>query len=245
MRKQFSIILFIFTLPLLSVAQSFDLGGIYGVSGYLGDLNEKLFFRLQRDRTMTGGFLRYHINKKINVRLNVYSGSISGSDFDYTKKPWRQQRGFSFVSPIKEYSVLVGYDVLKLFPKAHKVPLTLRANVGIGMANINPKVDYNEPNSMYEDVSIDKFAQYNHNLLVLPLGIDFSWQFSKTFSIGFDGSMHKTFTDYVDGVSKLGQPKLKDWYFFGGISVIQKLNSISSDNKTYHYSKRHVRCPTF
>jgi Domain of unknown function (DUF6089) len=245
MRKQHNLILLFFFFPFLSHSQTFSLGGIFGIAGYLGDVNEKIYFRIQRDRTVAGGYFRYQANNMFSLRFNIYKGSLSGSDFDYSKNTWRQQRGFSFVSTFKEYSAAAEYDVLKLLPNTQKLPLSVRLNLGVGYTVTNPIVDYNEPNAIYEDVTADKLAEYNRNILVLPIGLSFEWHFSKTFSLGIDGGMRKTFTDYLDGVSKLGNTKLKDWYFIGGISLTQKLNWIFDDNPHNRRSNRRVKCPSF
>ncbi len=245
MRKQHNLLPLLLLLPLFSFAQSFELGGTFGITGYMGDVNEKFYFPIQRNRTVAGGFLRYRATDAINVRLNMYRGSIAGSDLDFTNSIWRKERGFSFVSPIKEYSLTAEYNVLKLLPNTKDLPLSINAQIGVGYGIINPKTDYNEPNKMFEDVSIDKLAQFNHNILILPIGGSVEWHFSKTFSLGIEAGMRKTFTDYIDGVSLLAQPNLKDWYFIGGISLTQKLNWIGREKKSYNVSRRRVKCPSF
>jgi hypothetical protein len=245
MKKQFNLIPLLFLLPSFSFAQSFELGGVLGITGYMGDLNENLYFPIQRDRSVVGGFLRYRVTDVLNVRINMYRGSIGGSDVEHTVSTWRKERGFSFVSPIREYSVTAEYNVLRLLPNTEELPLSINVQSGIGFSVINPKTDYNEANKMFEDVNIDKLAQFNRKILVLPIGANFEWHFSKNFSMGIEAGMRKTFTDYIDGVSILGRPELKDWYFMGGISVTQKLNWGFKEKKSYHMSRKRVKCPSF
>jgi opacity protein-like surface antigen len=245
MKKQHNLFPLLLLLPLFSFAQSFELGGIFGITGYMGDVNEKLYFPIQRDRTVAGGFLRYRAMDAFNVRLNMYRGSIAGSDLDFTNTTWRKERGYSFVSPIKEYSITAEYDVFKLLPNSDDIPLSLYLQAGVGYTIINPKTNFNEANNLSEKVNVDKMADFNRNILVLPIGATFELHFSKTFSLGIEAGMRKTFTDYIDGVSLLGNPALKDWYFVGGISLTQKLNLPIREKKSYHVSRRRVKCPSF
>jgi hypothetical protein len=245
MRKQHNLLQLLLLLPLFSFAQSFELGGIYGITGYMGDVNEKLFFPIQRDRSVAGGFLRYRATDAFNVRFNMYRGFIGGSDLENAKNEWRKQRGFSFTSPIKEYSVTAEYNVLKLLPNSEELPLSINVQAGVGYGHINPRTDFNESNNSSERINLDKMADFNRNILVLPIGATFELHFSKTFSLGIEAGMRKTFTDYLDGVSALGNAKLKDWYFIGGISLTQKLNWANREKKSYHVSRRRVKCPSF
>jgi hypothetical protein len=175
----------------------------------------------------------------------VYRGSIAGSDFDYVSSTSRKERGFSFVSPVKEYSITAEYNVLRLLPNSEELPLSINLQAGVGYSRINPKTDFNEANNVSEKINVDKLADFNRNILILPIGASFEWHFSKTFSIGLEAGMRKTFTDYIDGVSLLGNPKLKDWYFIGGICLTQKLNWVFREKKNYHVSRKKVKCPSF
>jgi OmpA-OmpF porin, OOP family len=229
MRKTNSILFVLLTaLPSLLFSQKLSLGVFSGSSFYLGDVTERFYFQgIIKNKPSVGGFLKYDFNNRFSIRANYLQGEISGDERIYHKIPWRVERGFSFKSPIKESSVIAEWSFLKKefgnYSRSGSQAISLYLVVGLGYLKTNPVVDFNEPNSMFEDVNSDKFAQYNRNHFVVPMGLGVKWQISKDKTIGLEVANRTTFTDYLDGISKLAQPKFGDWYLAATVSFSQDL----------------------
>jgi OmpA-OmpF porin, OOP family len=250
MRKINSLLFVLLTaLPPLVFSQKLSLGVFSGASSYLGDVTEQFYFRgLVKNKPSVGGFLKYDFNDKFSIRANYLQGEISGDEREYHKIPWRVERGFNFKSPIKESSLIAEWTFLKKrfgnYSRSKSQAISLYLMAGLGYVKTNPVVDFNEPNSMFEDVNSDKLAQYNRNHVVIPLGMGVKWQISKHKTLGLEVANRTTFTDYLDGISKLAQPKNGDWYFVSTVSISQDLTwgSNSHKGRGAHAS---VSCPKF
>jgi OmpA-OmpF porin, OOP family len=230
MRKINSLILVLLaTFPSLLFSQKLSLGVFTGASSYFGDLTKQFYFQgLIKNKPSVGGFLKYDFNDKFSVRANYLQGEISGDERTYRNIPWRVERGFSFKSPIKETSALVEWSFLNKkfggYSRSKSQNMSLYLLAGLGYVKTNPNVDFNEPNNMFEDVTSDKLAQYNKNHIVIPFGFGIRWQMSKDKTLSYEAANRLTFTDYLDGISKLAQPKYGDWYFISTITFSQDLS---------------------
>lgn len=252
MLKINSLTLFLLVLSTITIsAQKWRVGISTGVALYQGDLTEQIAIHsIKNNKPTVGGFVHYQINEKFSLRANYLQGEISANEGVYHKIPWRVQRGFSFKSPITEVSTVVEWDFLKwkIGKKNHskKQFLSLCVVGGLGYVKTKPQVDFNEPNPMFEDVNIDKLAQYNRNHLVVPMGIGVKWHISPNKTLSLEGANRTTFTDYLDGVSKTAQPKYGDWYLIGTLSFSQQLTWGGKNN---YGNKRgfnaSVSCPKF
>jgi opacity protein-like surface antigen len=237
--------------PVLLSAQKFSIGLLAGVATYQGDITEKYSTQgIAENKPTLGGFIKYHFNEKLSIRANYLQGVISGDERIYHNTPWRVERGFSFKSPITEIATMIEWDALNWqfgnngYAQGQKLSLYLMG--GLGFVKTKPVVDFNEPNPMFEDVNIDKLAQYNRNHLVIPMGMGVKWKITSNQTLSLELANRATFTDYLDGISKTAQPKYGDWYLIGMVSFSQALTWESGSR----YGKRRgynasVSCPKF
>jgi OmpA-OmpF porin, OOP family len=246
--KKFNSLLFFFLVvfPTLISAQKFSIGLSAGVSIYQGDLSERFSLAgMAAYKPTIGAFANYQFGDRFSVRASFFKGKISGDERIYTNKLWRKQRGFSFTSPIMETAALAEWAFLKRRIGKHarstgqSVAIYLVA--GLGYTNTQPKVDFNEPNPLFEDVNLDKLAQYSRNHLVVPMGMGIKWQISHHKSLRFEAANRTTFTDYLDGISKTAQPKYRDWYLVPMVLFSQGLTWGNKKGRS-HAS---VSCPKF
>jgi long-subunit fatty acid transport protein len=228
-------------------AQDLSLGLSTGTAFYQGDVSEPSLLRLKDYNSVYGGVVKYQYNDKLSLRASFIKGTISGQDKNYTQIPWRQKRGFKFKSPITEILTSVEWDALNLQFGSRKrykgMSVTLYAIGGIGYLKTDPNVDFNEPNAIYEQVNIDKLANYNRSHLSAGFGAGIKWQITPHQTLSFEGMNHTAFTDYLDGISNAAQPRFSDWYF---ISVLTLCYNFSS--KTHGGSsipRTAVVCPRF
>ncbi len=246
-----SLIFSFFAFSLSSVtAQNLSVGVSTGLAIYQGDVTERYYLHQRDYNPVVGGFIKLQVNDKISLRANYLRGEISGSDSNYPSVAWRMQRGFSFKSPITEMSVTAEWDIIKkYFRKRHsskKQSFSLYLLGGVGYLKTNPVTDFNEPNPFFEDVSIDKFAEYNRKHLIIPIGLGIKWHITPDKTLSIESSNRITFTDYLDGISKTAQPKYRDWFLIGSVSFSQQFSLSGKNNgNPYRVSHTRVSCPRF
>lgn len=243
-------LLFLSLSPISSYTQNWSVGVSAGTAIYQGDVTERFPPNIKNTKLAFGGFVKFHITDNISLRANYMQGEISGSDSNYPRVPWRMKRGFNFKSPITELSTIGEWNVLKKrFGKRQGSKgqlFSLYVLGGLGYVKTNPLTDFNEPNPFFEDVNIDKLAQFSRTHIVLPIGIGIKWHITPHNTLSFETANRTTFTDYLDGISKTAQPKFGDWYFVGMVSFSQNFSfSGKNNNNSRHISNRRVSCPRF
>jgi hypothetical protein len=175
-----------------------------GLSNYIGDLDDNLSLKFTTPGL--GAHFMYCFHPNINIRFNYYYGRIAASDSAGSNAD-NAFRNLSFESRIHE----VGMNVLvKPFGRrdgelARKTSPYLFA--GIALFSFNPKTQYN--GSEVELQPLGTEGQYlgegrePYELLQLsiPMGGGILYRISRSFDVGMELGLRKTFTDYLDDVS--------------------------------------------
>jgi hypothetical protein len=250
--KNLLILITTFIFPFLLNAQNFELGLQAGSSFYGGeiDVSPKT---IHKQLGMTAGVWgRYPIFEKIYVRGQIYRGSLTANEKLYPTSDYRLKRGFSFNSTFTEIGTQVECHFLGLtngFQLDYDDPIfSMYAFGGVGITYFNPTTDYNEASAVM-DVSADKYALFTRNTVSIPFGMGTKIKLTDALYIGGEMSMRKTFTDYIDGISKItNTTKTKDFYVLSGVYVSWVFNqgNGSSGNWNGGGGKRRIKgCPTF
>ena len=213
--------LFILALSSQSIAQKYwELGGMGGVSYYLGDVNPSRQF--YSSMPTGGGFLRYTHTQRWQSRIAMVGGYLSGSDRDFGNK-YQQLRNHSFSTPIIEVAATVEFNFkpFKLTDKKKFFSPFVYVGGAFFMAT-NASHPY-QP--------------------AIPFGVGLKLNFLKTFTFGFEWGFRKTFTDGIDRLTwyknipntqltddyslpkQTGYVRQKDWYSFALLSLSFKLYS--------------------
>ncbi|HLP14586.1 MAG TPA: DUF6089 family protein [Flavobacteriales bacterium] len=178
-------------------------GGMY----YLGDLNQLQNFR---NTYLTGSlFLRQNFNKRLNMRYMVSYGNVSGNDA-HTENAWERNRNLSFYSRIIETSAILEINFLPFEPgNKKKYYATPYLMYGLGLFKMNPMAR-SANDEWYELQPLGTEGQgselndrdkYKLTQFCIPLGIGFKGNLTEHLILGFEYTIRKTFTDYLDDVS--------------------------------------------
>ena len=178
-----------------------------GGMNYIGDLNNESALTLPR---LAGGCgIRTRIGNRWAMRLEGSYGSVA-QEKDYNKR-----RNLSFKSDILELSLLAEFNFAPFGPGATERRWTPYVFGGLGVFHFNPMASYEvEPghvewvalqplctegqgSSFYPDRSPYKLTQ-----LCLPFGVGIKCRLGKAFSFAAEYGFRKTWTDYLDDVSK-------------------------------------------
>ncbi|HMG14790.1 MAG TPA: DUF6089 family protein [Saprospiraceae bacterium] len=206
----FSIIFLFFSSVLSCFSQQKVEGAIIaGASYYRGDLNEgNIVFDLVHPNF--GAAIRYNVMPSFIIKLQAMFGSIAGDD-KYT--PNEAVRGAYFNNSY--FSIGIAGEYLPLrqarFDGIGDFKKTWSPYLSFGIEFLQSadevKCRYcgiNNPNSLPEKDDKDTF-------IGLPFGLGARVDFHPNISIGAEVILQATFSDYLDGISKLGNDQRNDW----------------------------------
>lgn len=178
-----------------------------GGMNYIGDLNEESALTLPRPAAGVG--IRYRFDNRWSLRVEVSYGQI-GVDEDYNKL-----RNLSFRSDILEGAVLGEFNFAPFGPGATERLWTPYIFGGVGVFHFNPMARYTlgdgeehwaelqplctegQGSTLYPDRKMYPLYQF-----CLPFGVGVKVRLGKVFSLAAEYGFRKTWTDYLDDVSK-------------------------------------------
>ena len=234
----------------------FQLGG----SNYHGDLAAEIV--PDETNLMVGVFVKRNNSKNYSTSLQVSYGRISGTDQNFENYHWRN---LSFYSDIFEVSWQHEFNFRTYGVNVHDHRGTPFLFTGISAFMFNPKVKVDD-----SEIELRKLGTEGQNIeggprkyrLIQPaflIGMGYKYNLSKKIEIGLKVGFRKTWTDYLDDVSKQypdyatlasqnglatadfshrevelgfspvrdgtmrGDPSLKDWFVFGGITMAYRI----------------------
>ncbi|MBL7103540.1 MAG: outer membrane beta-barrel protein [Bacteroidales bacterium] len=198
--------LFILFIIISTVGRSqLDVGIFAGGSFYMGDLNPSYPF-LQTNFAY-GALGRYNLSSRWAVKVNIYKGILTGDD---KKSKFLKERSLKFTSNLWELGGVMEFNFLPYYTGSMKNYYTPYIFGGVAVFYNRPKIgnsdlrDYHtegQTNLAYlpPDETRKEYSYYN---LSFPFGIGVKYSFSKRICITLEWGMRKTFTDYIDDVSK-------------------------------------------
>lgn len=198
--------------------QKFELAAISGASYFLGDLNmDKVESALIRGNF--GIALRYNFEPKFIIKGQAITGKIAGDD-KYTHN--EISRGAYFNN--RYYSTSLSLEYLPL-RKSRSINYKFQpswspyATLGIEYLRSVDKAKCRNCGNALPETAKDAFIS-------AIFGIGARIDIHKHFSFGGELIWHAVFSDYLDGISKIGNPNNNDWiigvngyvsYFFGEV----------------------------
>lgn len=188
--------------------KSAELGIFLGGSYYIGDLNPLVHFG-PMTKPAGGVVFRYNFNPRVAVRANCFFGNIQADDAA-SNSAAQQQRNLNFSSSVRELSVQGEFNFLDYQIGNEKKKFTPYIFLGIAGFTFNPVAQYG--NYKYtlqpmgtEGQGLDGGAskkRYKLTQISIPFGVGIKTNLSKQIGLSIEWGMRKTFTDYLDDVSK-------------------------------------------
>lgn len=205
MRKLITLLSILY-LPVTLFSQRSELGVMLGATYYLGDLNPSKQFVMSMP---AGGLIyRYNFNFRWSVKVNAIFGYLRADD-NITNIP-QKDRNLSFRSPLFEISPQVELNFLKYQTGHKKYKFSPYLFGGICLFYFNPQAKFND--KYYDLQPLGTEGQgttqypdrkpYSLISFGIPFGLGFKFSPAKSINIGLEWGMRKTFTDYIDDVSK-------------------------------------------
>ena len=201
----------------------------FGPSFFLGDLggnkgkgrNSLKDLNLEFTKFMKGAFITLYPSNWLGFRVSANYTYLEGSDAviktDGIDELWRKQRNLDFKTNMWEvYGALELFPTMFLFRNSEYEPrLRPYGLLGIGLFHFNPQgsiTDASGKKTWYKLQTLrtegqgmaeyPKSKPYKLTQVNIPLGAGIKYYFSERFNFSAELLYRKTFTDYIDDVSK-------------------------------------------
>lgn len=190
--------------PLLAHAQ-WNVNVFGGFANYIGDLQSKVYTTQQSNGAFGAG-LQYDLSSHFSVLGNGSFGRISAAD-GYSNQADLRARNLNFESKIYEGNLLLEYNLFDL----HTHRLTPYAFGGVALFHFNPyaydttgrKIYLREESTEGEGLpGYPGRKFYSLFQIAIPFGGGIKFRISDRVVLAYEIGMRKTFTDYLDDVSK-------------------------------------------
>lgn len=175
-------------------SQTMEVGIFGGGSYYLGDINPGVHF--QQTKPAAGIIARYNLDTRWSLRLSALTGKVEGSDAVSQKV---MNRGLAFNSSITEIATVMEFNFYPYVNGSARNYFTPYIFGGASLFMFNPKFD-NE--KLVDHATEGQAEPYLLHGLAIPFGIGIKYSVSQSIGLGFEWGMRKTFTDYIDDISK-------------------------------------------
>ena len=208
MRKILIIVALTFILPQVIKGQSRELGIMAGFSGYKGDLNPKMFNN-ELIRPAFGLLYRRCYSNHWSFRTGISLLKIKGDDA-LSSDSFQLNRNLMFKSNIIE--VHMGYE-FNFFPYQAANPNTFFTPYlfgGVAIFRFNPKANLNGDWFALQPLHTEgqgtenepNRKPYARTAIALPFGGGLKFRLKKRIGVQLEVGVRKTYTDYLDDVSK-------------------------------------------
>lgn len=211
-------LLLLFSLFLLSAAPvsgqiwmgKSEIGFTAGGMNYIGDLNDQSMFG--KVNLAYGGLFRYNFDERWSFRIDIDYGHVEGGNPDYIAR-----RNLSFRSYIFEGSMRAEFNFFPFSMREDHFFWTPYIFGGLGFFLFNPRAFYTDPltgESDWYDLQplctegqgtalAPGLSPYALKQISMPFGLGFKYHPNKSFTFSAEYGFRKTWTDYIDDVSRV------------------------------------------
>lgn len=214
----------------------YEIGGGAGVLVYQGDLAPSAAGSL---KTIRPAFYLYGskiMSPYLSLRAQLTYGRLVGNDALYDKPAYRQQRNFSFSSPLLELLALAVFNPFGVNNADKGFAPYVFAGSGLGLLSI--RRDWSRLNAAYfsgesgvmTGLAIDTTHTVPKLIPVMPVGAGLRYNFSSRLAASAEALYRLSFTDYLDGFSRSANPTRNDHYYTVTVGLIYRIGKKNSWN---------------
>lgn len=231
-------------------AQTAEVGLVGGLTYYLGDLNPGIHFLASRPAY--GAIARVNLDSRWTIKSEVVMGKIKGDDAIGKKNEIRGLNFESRITDISVTAEFNFFDYFTGSRKNTMTPFIFGGLGMVIYNPKAGGVDLRSIGTEGQLAGFDGRSPYGHVTVTVPFGIGFKYSINRRLGFTVEWGMRKTFSDYLDDVSltyymngtqidpsdpveylsdptqlhqpgqQRGDPSMKDWYNFTGISLTYK-----------------------
>jgi uncharacterized protein DUF6089 len=201
------IFLLLLSLSVSLRAQTWEIGGSVGGSGYLGDLNPNNPIKVSG--IAAGVFVKRNFDGYFSAKLNYTYGQIAAAD-STSSDPQFRQRNLSFKTQLNELSLIWEFNFFKYVPEAGQNRFTPFIYLGTGVVGYNPQAVYQgQTYDLRPLMTEGENKPYPKIAVSIPYGAGVKYNFSGKWNFIADIGYRNPYTDYLDDVSGLYPNKSK------------------------------------
>lgn len=208
-----------------------ELGGWVGVSHYFGDLNTE--FRVDKPGFSGGLIGRYNFNNRICLKMSANYGKVAATDAN-SKNSFEQQRNLNFESRILDGAMQLEFNFLPYIHGSKHDNYTPYLFAGFNVFNFNPQTEFNGETVDLRPLGTEgqfRGEEYYATQGGFVYGAGFKIDINYEWSLNFELSARRLFTDYLDDVSGV-YPDMGDLEALrGDIAVALSDRSIPDENQ--------------
>ncbi len=193
-----------------------------GQSYYLGDLNKSSFPRSETINISYKGGVGFNVLPEIGVAVHLTKSSLNGSDF-FGDLDGNGDRGLSFVSPLTDFGINVKFR--NSF--GNQGQCLAYFFTGMNRFMFSPTVT-KDPDSNINYVPEKGFKKGGVNF---PIGFGFGYKFTGNIGLVWESALHVTYTDYIDGISKNGNPNYRDAFVDSHLILVFRFSEWEGSGK--------------
>lgn len=188
-------------------AQTWEIGGAVGGSGYMGDLNPNNPLKISG--IAVGGYVARNFDGYFSAKLNYTYGRISGADSTSSNQQFRE-RNLSFTTSLSEISVIGEFNFIEYIPDVSKSRFTPFIYLGIGALHYNPQADYLGHTYDLRPLTTEgEKKPYPTMAMSIPYGAGIKYNFADKWTAEASIGYRNPSTDYLDDVSGVYADKSK------------------------------------
>lgn len=177
-------------------AQRVELGVSVGLANYTGDVSPR--FVMGETKPAAGIFARLNLNNTWALTAIANQLRVSGNDANFS---FNKARNIRFQTDITELAGVIEFNYFKYGTGVLDRHFTPFVYWGLGAALYNPQGFYKNKWYDLREYQTEGVA-YSGVTAVMPMGLGLKWMPSKNVSIEWTIGFRKTYTDYLDDVSK-------------------------------------------
>lgn len=212
--------LFLLASALVFGQRSAEVGVFLGASNYQGDFAKSPVSFNETNAAFGLAYQRF-IDPQWAIKGSATFGKISGSDRNL-EPIILKDRDWSFQSNIFE---VAGHLQFHPFGKARynqvgrlQKHLSPYASLGLGLAFADSKLEVPT-----DDLVRSREPDDRSIFFAVPISAGLRYVMSEKLTLTAEFGQRATFSDYLDGVSRNGNPDYKDWYMFFGFGITYSL----------------------
>jgi opacity protein-like surface antigen len=197
---KFAVTILLIFISLSLKAQTWELGGAVGASGYMGDLNPTN--PLKFSGVALGAYVQRNFDGYLSLKLNYTYGKIGAADSNSSNQQFRN-RNLSFKTSLQELSLIGEFNFMEYIPDVSHSRYTPFIFLGLGVVDYNPQANYKGQTYNLRPLMTEGETPYSKTAFTIPYGAGIKYNFSGKWNVTADIGYRQAFTDYLDDVSGL------------------------------------------
>lgn len=239
---------------------NWEFGITLGGSNYVGDINSS--FNSNENNAQWNQFEQsfdfYNTNFRLGIlaRYNLsprwaFVGELNFTSLEGDDKHYGNPRNLNFYSPLRELSFVCEYNFFDYRTGSLQHRITPYIFAGIASFYFNPKTDIVNPiTNELETVELQTLntegqgmkgydKAYSRYGISIPFGLGVKFSIGSRICLGLQWGFRKTFTDYIDDISKtyVSQERLTEWAGELAAAAADRTHELDGMEGVYHADK--------